>query len=339
VTVPTATLGRSGLVVSRLCFGTLTVGPFQLALDIPAGGALIREALERGVNFFDTAAAYRTYPYLAWSLKGRPPSEAVICSKSYDWEAAGMRATLDDACRALDRDYIDIFMLHEQDSPQTLRGHRAALEELVRARERGRVRAVGVSTHSVTAAEAVAEDPEVDVLFAIINAGAVGIQQGDLDGMQAALERAHAAGKGTMAMKVLGGGHLAADPGAAVEFVRRLPYIDCLCIGIGSSDELSFALAAVAGEKVPPEVAGRLRHRRRRLLIEPWCSGCGRCVDACHQGALRLRGGRPVVDEARCVLCGYCGAACPGFHIKIVPDLREPDLRGEEARAGCRDGS
>ena len=60
--------------------------------------------------------------------------------------AAEMEQSLERALRGLGRDYIDIFMLHEQESSLTLRGHGGALDYLVRAKERGLVRAVGMST-------------------------------------------------------------------------------------------------------------------------------------------------------------------------------------------------
>ena len=56
----------------------------------------------------------------------------------------------------------------------------------------------------------------------------------------------------------------------------------------------------------------------RRLLVEDWCEGCGRCVQRCGQKALSLRDGRAVVEDARCVRCGYCAAVCPQFCLKVV---------------------
>jgi aryl-alcohol dehydrogenase-like predicted oxidoreductase len=63
-------LGRTGLSVSRLCFGALTVGPLQSNLPLNEGAAVIRYALEQGVNFIDTAKLYGTYPYIREALRG-----------------------------------------------------------------------------------------------------------------------------------------------------------------------------------------------------------------------------------------------------------------------------
>lgn len=56
-------LGNTGLNVSALCFGALPMGPLQADLSTEEGGALILEALERGVNFIDTAELYNLFTY------------------------------------------------------------------------------------------------------------------------------------------------------------------------------------------------------------------------------------------------------------------------------------
>ena len=58
-------LGQTGMKVSRLCFGALTIGPLQAKLPLGEGVAVIRAALAAGVNFIDTAQLYGTYPYIA----------------------------------------------------------------------------------------------------------------------------------------------------------------------------------------------------------------------------------------------------------------------------------
>src|SRR5659263_652186 len=57
-------LGNTGITVSRLCFGSLTIGPLQANLPIAEGAGVIAEALKLGVNFIDTAQYYRTYSYI-----------------------------------------------------------------------------------------------------------------------------------------------------------------------------------------------------------------------------------------------------------------------------------
>ena len=63
-------LGKTGLKVSRLCFGALVIGPLQKNMPVEDGAAVIRAALERGVTFIDTAELYGTYGHIR---------EALIC--------------------------------------------------------------------------------------------------------------------------------------------------------------------------------------------------------------------------------------------------------------------
>ena len=79
-----------------------------------------------------------------------------------------MVEALEDARQRLQRDVIDIFMLHEQESIHTIRGHWPALEVLFEAKAKGIVRAVGISTHCV-AIILRAQVPEIEVISPLIN--------------------------------------------------------------------------------------------------------------------------------------------------------------------------
>ena len=128
------TLGRSGLKVSRLCFGTLTMSPLQRGMTPEEGAALLVHAYERGVRFLDTADLYGTYPHIRLALKDAP--DYVISTKAYVWDRPTAQAALERAFRGIGRDYIDLFMLHEQESLYTLRGHEEALKYLRSRRRR-----------------------------------------------------------------------------------------------------------------------------------------------------------------------------------------------------------
>lgn len=126
-------LGDTGIKVSRLCFGALTIGPLQANLPLGPGSEVIIRALEQGVNFVDTAELYQTYPYIRQAIAQRK-NDIVICSKCYTYTREGMRDSLESALKAIDRDYIDIFMLHEQESLLTIKGHWEAVEYLLEAK-------------------------------------------------------------------------------------------------------------------------------------------------------------------------------------------------------------
>ena len=65
----TIQLGTSGLSVSKLCFGTLTMSPLQKNMSPADGARLLIHAYERGIRFLDTADLYETYPHIREALK------------------------------------------------------------------------------------------------------------------------------------------------------------------------------------------------------------------------------------------------------------------------------
>lgn len=309
-------LGQSGLEVSRLCFGGLIIGPLQANLSIEQGADVIISAFEQGINFIDTAELYGTYPHIRQALKssGKQP---VIATKSYAYSTEGAKNSLEKARKELDRDVIDIFLMHEQESRLTLRGHREALEYYLNAREKGILRAVGVSTHRVEVVDACAEMPEIDVIHPLVNKAGLGIGDGSVEDMLQAIEKAYKNGKGIYSMKPLGGGNLLGTYEDSFQFVLDIPYIHSVAIGMQSVEEVTMNICFLEGRKAPSGVAAALAGKPRQLHVDDWCEGCGKCIERCGQGALSIQNGMAVVKRERCVLCGYCSGACPQFAIKI----------------------
>lgn len=311
-------LGGTGLRVSRLCFGVLTIGPLQAHLPLTEGVAILKYAVARGVNFFDTAEIYGTYPYLRQLFREVENSRLVVATKSYAVTAAEMKKSLEKARRELDRDVIDIFLLHEQESILTLRGHREALNFLVKAKERGLVRAVGISTHTVAGVQASFAVPEIEVIHPLFNIQGLGIKDGSCSQMLEAIETAHALGKGIYLMKPLGGGHLIHQAEIALKFAFRQQAAAAVAVGMKTREEVDFNVRVSENLPVPDDLKTKVFQQKRRLHIEPFCEGCGECALKCPQQALVLGpGGRVQVREEDCLLCGYCAAVCPLFCIKV----------------------
>ena len=202
-------LGRTGITVSKLCFGSLTMGPFQRDLTPAQGAVLFERAFGHGVNFIDTAHIYETYPHVREAVRIKP--DVIVCSKSYAYDRAGAEETLRTCLEGIGRDYVDVFLLHEQESIHTIRGHREALEYYIEMKKKGYIRAVGLSTHYVACMDGALRHPELDVLFPLINKNGIGIADGTTDQMLEKIRAAHELGHGIIAMKPLGGGHLIAE--------------------------------------------------------------------------------------------------------------------------------
>ncbi|MGI6548374.1 MAG: aldo/keto reductase [Bacillota bacterium] len=311
MSLPQVPLGNTGLMVSRFCFGTLTIGPWQANLPLPEGAALIRRALEAGVNFIDTAELYRTYDYIRLAL-GAWPEPVVIATKSYAVSARQMEESLAAAQRGLNRDQVEVFLLHEQESALTLRGHGDALRVLVRAKEQGIIKAIGISTHCVAGVRAAITHPEIDVIHPLVNVAGLGIADGTREEMVQAISEARAVGKGVYLMKPLGGGNLLPRAVEALQYAVTAP-ADAVAVGVKTAAELDFDLSFFQPGKRPaaPPITGK------RLRVEPYCRACGECGRACPTGAIAVQGGRAKVDHTRCILCGYCAARCPEFCLRV----------------------
>ena len=313
-------LGNTQLSVSRLCYGGLTLGPLQANLSPERAGDLIAYAYEQGVNFLDTADLYDNYPQVEAGLKRVGRHNLVVASKSYAYDAKGAIASVDKALKAINRDYIDIWLMHEQESEHTIRGHYEALSAYHRLVEQGKIRAVGLSTHYVQGVEAALKYPEIQVIHPIFNLWGIGIQGGGVLEMQSAIEAAHAAGKGIYGMKILGGGHLLREKQAAFDFALSKPFFHSIALGMQSEDEILYNAMKFRAEAIPGQLEERLVNKRKHLVIDPWCTRCKQCLGGCQHGALSYieEVDKIQVDRSKCVLCGYCGKRCPDFCIKIV---------------------
>ena len=309
-------LGKSGLSVSRLAFGSLTVGPLQANLPIEEGARVIAYAFDRGVNFIDTAQYYQNYEYIGRALQIAKNKDIVLSTKSYAYSRAQAEKAVEEARRKTGLDVIDVFMLHETESELTIRGHMEAVEYYAELRSKGIIKALGVSTHHVAGVLGAVKSGVFDVIHPIFNLSGLGIADGTRDDMEAAIKKAAGADIGIFTMKSLGGGNLHKNVQGAFDFVLSKDYIHSVAVGMQSIEEVDANIAYFEGKGFRSNEA--LLNKKRALHIEPWCEGCGKCIARCHQKALKTgKDGHAEVRAGKCVLCGYCSAVCPVFAIKV----------------------
>ncbi len=308
------TLGKSGLLVSQLCFGTLTFSPLQANLSYGEARKLLLHAHQNGVNLLDTAEYYENYTHIRQAGVGIEGMH--IITKCHAYDRAGAKLSLDKALRETGRSCIDVMMLHEQESEWTLRGHAQALAYFYEQRTAGRIRAVGISTHFVACAMAAATMQDIDVIEAICNPRGLGIVDGSQQDMNEALAIAHNNNKGVIAIKALGGGHFSQDALSSLKTVLSYPFVDTVAVGMQSIGEIDYNVLVFRTD-VRNDTLPKLNTKIRSLHIAHWCIGCGDCAKRCQSGALHLIDGKMCVNLDKCVLCGYCAAACREFCIKV----------------------
>lgn len=312
-------LGQTGLKVSKVCFGTLALGPLQGDICIDDSVALIDKALNLGINFYDTAELYKTYDRLGAAIKAFGRNSFVISTKSYAYDTETAKYSLDKALTEMNTDYIDIFSLHEQESKDTLRGHMKALEYLQKMKSEGVIKAIGISTHHIAAVEAATASNMIDVIHPIINVSGLGIQDGTLIEMEQAIDQAYEAGKGIYAMKALGGGNLINQADVCFDYIIKcFNRIHSVAIGMRTAEELEMNVLKLNHQEVPDVLQKKINTIQRKLLINDWCEMCGCCVDHCSYDALKMSHDKIDINTEKCVLCGYCGSWCPQLCIKII---------------------
>ncbi len=152
-------LGRTGLLVSELCLGAMTFGGrgyWEAVGKVPQeeASSLVARAIDRGINFFDTANVYsegESEKMLGQALKGRR-HEVVLATKVFGRTDEGVNSTglsrwhimqqVDESLTRLQTDYIDLYQIHGYDPLTPLDETLRALDDLVRS---GKVRYIGCS--------------------------------------------------------------------------------------------------------------------------------------------------------------------------------------------------
>ncbi|BDV44916.1 aldo/keto reductase [Geotalea uraniireducens] len=312
------TLGRTGISIFPLIYGTLPLGPLQAGLSPAEGGQLIRHAFERGITMLDTATMYDTYPHVREGLAGWR-GEVTIATKTHAADAATARAHVERGLRELGRERLDIVHLHGARIADPFTERAAVFEELLRLKDEGKIGHVGLSSHYISAIRKAADHPEIEVVHPLINRTGMGILDGSAAEMAAAIAACAAAGTGVYAMKALAGGNLISEARASIGYVMGLAGVHGVAIGMLSPAEVEANILLFEEGRSEEETWQELERRRRRLrIMDQFCTGCGNCAEGCASKALSVVDGKATLDESLCILCGYCAAACPQFIIRVV---------------------
>ena len=294
-------LGRTGLEVSDVSFGSShTTDP-----------GLVRYALERGVNYFDTAEGYedgRSEEAIGEALRGT--RDRVLLASKVKAGAHTSRAEimkgLEGSLRRLRTDHIDVYFNHAVNHVTRLENGEW-FEFAARAREQGKIRFTGMSGHGgklVECLDYALDNDLVDVILCGYNFGQdpsfhqrftarldwVAVQS-DLPRV---LEKAHAKGVGVVAMKTLRGARLnhmrpyerggASFAQAAFRWVLSNSNVDALVISMTSREKIDEFVGASGG----PEPSGAALGLLEGYLLssgDGYCNhGCDACEASCPQG-------------------------------------------------------
>ena len=251
------TLGRSGVKVTRLAFGTGTHGGrVQRELGQDGFTRLVRYAYDNGIRFFETADGYGgMHEMLGNALKGLPRDSYRLMSKYRTPNQGDPLPRFDAYRRQLNTDYFDIMLLHAVRPPTWDADYRAMEDAFEEARHRQVILSHGASVHGLPALRRFPGNRFLQVAMIRMNHKGVrmdvdsatepsGEAIGDVGEVVAVTKKVHAEGMGVISMKLVGEGRFTNpdDREAALRYTMNLGCVDSVTIGFKNTAEIDEAI-------------------------------------------------------------------------------------------------
>ncbi|HEX5417168.1 MAG TPA: aldo/keto reductase [Chloroflexota bacterium] len=147
-------LGRTDMLVTEISLGGVGLGGMRTTDDDASAAATVKRGLERGINYLDTSPLYheseRRIGQAFRGLGGRPAGLYLSTKtgthplRRGDYTAAGTRWSVENSLRTLGVDAVDLLLVHDPESMEPILAPGAALDELERLREEGKLRWIGL---------------------------------------------------------------------------------------------------------------------------------------------------------------------------------------------------
>ena len=323
--------GRTGLMVSRVAMGGIPI----MRISKAEAAKLVRETIDLGINFIDTAHGYAdSEEKIGEAIKGLRREDIIIASKSPADDKKTFREHLDLSLRRLGVDYIDMYQPHgvntaaKRDAILAPGGAMEALEEAIRA---GKIRFPAFSSHSISIAVGLMKSGRFDAVqlpFNYIDSAAA----------DEAIPLAKKLDMGFIAMKPMGGGLL---DNAGLAF-RYLAQFDSIVPdpGIEKAEEIREIIRVSEKNGALSEEDKSEIEKQKTEFGPSWCHRCDYCQPCpqgihiaailCMKSALkrmppeRARAfvGPPIEKARTCLDCRLCTGRCP-YNLEIPSLIRE----------------
>lgn len=247
------TLGRSGVKVTRLAFGTGSIsGQVQRALGQDGFTRLVRHAYDRGIRFFETAESYgEMHKMLGIALKGIPRDSYQIMSKVTTRDGVEPQQKFDELRRLANVEYFDIMLLHWQHTATWPTDSARWQDGILEAQSRRVVLGHGASVHGLPALRRVPDTRWLDVAMIRVNHTGKSMDAedyntqglGNVPEVVAHVQEVRKDGMGVIAMKLVGEGAFGReDRQKAMRFAFRNAGVDCVTVGYKSPAEVDEAI-------------------------------------------------------------------------------------------------
>ena len=323
--------GKTGMKIKRVGFGGI---PIQ-RISQEDTNKVIDELEKCGVNFIDTARGYTvSEEYLGNALKGRR-EKFYIATKSMSRDYESMKRDIEISLKNLQTDYIDLYQMHNVKPAEydTLFGEDKAYRALLEAKEQGKIKHIGITSHGLETVEKAVESDKFETIQFPYN-----IDENQADEV---FKRAYEKGVGTIVMKPLAGG--AIDDGTlAMKYLLSREYIDVAIPGMDSPQQVIENTDVLQNYELTEEDNKKIAKIKSELGTN-FCRRCEYCLP-CPKGINipqnfllegyynrynlkdwavdRYRGLAENERASNCIECGACQKKCP-YELPIIDMLKK----------------
>ena len=247
------TLGRSGVKVTRLAFGTGTFsGEVQRALGQEKFTTLVRYAYDHGIRFFETAESYgEMHKMLGIALKGIPRDSYQLMSKVTTRDGVDAQQKLDELRKLANTENFDIMLLHWQHTGTWPRDTHRWQDAILEAQSKKVIVSHGASVHGLPALRQVPGNKWLDVAMIRMNHKGKSMDaedyatqgSGNVPEVVGRVKEVRKEGMGVISMKLIGEGTFnREDRQQAMRFAFRNAGVDCVTVGYKNTAEIDEAI-------------------------------------------------------------------------------------------------
>ena len=246
------TLGRSGVKVTRLAFGTGSFsGKVQRDLGQEGFTRLVRHAYDSGIRFFETSESYaEMHSMLGVALKGIPRDSYQLMSKVTTRDGVDPRQKFDELRGLANTEYFDIMLLHWQHTATWPADTGRWQDGILEAQSRKAVLSHGASVHGLPALRRVPGNQWLQIAMIRMNHTGKSMDAedytqdpGNVPEVVTHVQEVHKQGMGVISMKLAGEGTFdREDRRKAMRFAFRNAGVDCVTVGYKSPAEIDEAI-------------------------------------------------------------------------------------------------
>lgn len=248
------TLGKSGVKVTRLAFGTGTMsGRVQRELGQESFTRLVRHAYDNGIRFFETAESYgEMHKMLGIALKGIPRDSYRLMTKVTTREGVVPQEKIDELRRLAQVDYFDVLLMHYQRAATWPTDTTRWQDGILDAKRKQALVGHGASVHGLPALRQFPGNKWLEVAMIRVNHNGTRMDAeqyntqglGDVPEVTRHVRKVHSEGMGVISMKLVGEGAFTqrSDRQTALKYAFQSAGVDSVTIGFKNTAEIDEAI-------------------------------------------------------------------------------------------------